>query len=197
MFTRNVFGAGVAACFLLTGAAHAADDQPQRTLDRPTLDRPATNQRAAETPSDITLLTKVKTALTRDDQTKARQINVEVNEGNVQLLGTVDTAEQKAAAERIAKSVDGVRNVSNNLSVSAQDRGAGQVMSDGMIATKVKAALIADSRTKAHQIEVETRQGEVQLGGFVDSAAAKSAATEVARSVDGVRAVKNDLEVKN
>lgn len=191
MYARNILGAGIAACFVLTGAAVAAvDDQPQRKLDRPA------DTSSAEAPSDAALLTKIKAALARDEQVKARQINVEVDEGNVQLLGDVDTAEEKAAATRIANSVAGVRSVANNLEVGAQDRSAGRVVNDTVITTKVKAALIADSRTKAHQIEVDTVGGEVRLGGFVDSAAAKSAASDVAHSVEGVQSVKNNLDVK-
>jgi hyperosmotically inducible protein len=191
MYTRKVLGAGVAACLLMAGVATAADD---RRADQRPLDRSA-NQ-AAQNPNDTALMTKIKSALTTDDQVKARQINVEVNDGNVQLLGFVDTPEQKTAAARIVNNVEGVRSIANNIEVRTQDRSAGQTMSDGMITTKVKAALIADSRTKAHQIEVNTMQGVVQLGGFVDTPTAKTAATEVARSVDGVRSIKNTLEVK-
>jgi osmotically-inducible protein OsmY len=60
----------------------------------------------------------------------------------------------------------------------------------------VKTALIGDPRTKAHQINVETHQGTVQLSGFVDNSEAKSTAEELARSVDHVTAVDNQLDVK-
>jgi hyperosmotically inducible periplasmic protein len=46
------------------------------------------------------------------------------------------------------------------------------------------------------QIGVETMQDVVQLSGFVDSAQTKARAGEVARSVKGVREVKNDLVVR-
>jgi osmotically-inducible protein OsmY len=46
------------------------------------------------------------------------------------------------------------------------------------------------------QINVETFKGEVQLSGFVDSAAAKQKAGEVARGVGGVKSVKNNIIVK-
>lgn len=72
----------------------------------------------------------------------------------------------------------------------------GRVIDDSVITGKVKAALIADSVTKAHQIKVETRQGEVLLSGFVDSREARSRAAELAREVEGVHAVKNSLEVR-
>jgi len=60
----------------------------------------------------------------------------------------------------------------------------------------VKAALIGDPRTKAHQVEVETRDGVVQLSGFVDNSEAKSTAEELARAVHDVKSVDNELEVK-
>jgi osmotically-inducible protein OsmY len=61
----------------------------------------------------------------------------------------------------------------------------------------VKAALVADPTTKAHQISVETFQGVVQLSGFVDTSEARSRATQVAQGVAGVKDVKNELELRN
>lgn len=74
---------------------------------------------------------------------------------------------------------------------------AGRVIDDSVITGKVKAALIADSTTKAHQIEVETYQGTVQLSGFVDSKESRSRAAELARQVEGVKTVKNSLELRS
>lgn len=73
----------------------------------------------------------------------------------------------------------------------------GRVIDDSVITGKVKTALIADSTTKAHQIEVETYRGTVQLSGFVDSAEQRRRAVEIARSVEGVRHVKNSLELRS
>lgn len=67
---------------------------------------------------------------------------------------------------------------------------------DTAITEKVKAALTSDTRTKAAQIEVSTNNGMVQLAGSVADQTAKYAATEVARSVAGVKGVLNQLEVK-
>jgi osmotically-inducible protein OsmY len=81
----------------------------------------------------------------------------------------------------------------------AQDTGAkvGRAIDDSVITGKVKAALIADSVTKAHQINVETRHGEVLLSGFADSKAARSRAAELARTVEGVSSVKNSIELRS
>lgn len=74
---------------------------------------------------------------------------------------------------------------------------AGRVVDDSVITGKVKAALVADPTTKAHQIEVETFKGVVQLSGFVDSSEARSRATQVAQQVEGVKNVKNELELRS
>ena len=74
---------------------------------------------------------------------------------------------------------------------------AGRVVDDSVITGKVKAALVADPTTKAHQIEVETFKGTVQLSGFVDDAAARTRAVEVAKNIEGVKNVKNDLALRD
>jgi len=155
-----------------------------------------TQKTAGEQIDDTVITTKVKAALVADPDTKARQIDVEVFRGNVQLNGYVDSAEAKAAATRVAQSVGGVQQVSNNLSVQQGTRSAGEVVDDSMLTAKVKAALIADPTVKAHEVNVETRDGVVQLSGFVDTAEAKNMAAEVARRTAGVKDVRNELEVK-
>ena len=72
----------------------------------------------------------------------------------------------------------------------------GEVIDDSVITTKVKASLVEDPVTKARQIEVETFRGTVQLSGFVDTAASKARAGELARQTRGARNVKNSLEVR-
>jgi len=73
---------------------------------------------------------------------------------------------------------------------------AGQAVDDGVVTAKVKAALVADPVTKAHQINVETFKGTVQLSGFVDSAEARNRALQLARDVQGVRRVKDAMDVR-
>jgi len=72
----------------------------------------------------------------------------------------------------------------------------GGYVDDTVITTKVKAAIFEEPTLKTTQINVETFKGEVQLSGFVDSAKSVNKAGEVARSVNGVTSVKNDLIVK-
>jgi osmotically-inducible protein OsmY len=79
---------------------------------------------------------------------------------------------------------------------TAKQSSPGDYIDDTVITTKVKTAIFDDPDLKLLQISVETRKGEVQLSGFVDSKQSVSKAGEVARSVPGVKSVKNDLIVK-
>jgi len=72
----------------------------------------------------------------------------------------------------------------------------GQYVDDSTITTKVKAAIFSESTLKTMQINVKTFKGEVQLSGFVNSQQTVTKAGEVARGVNGVVSVKNDLIVK-
>jgi osmotically-inducible protein OsmY len=72
----------------------------------------------------------------------------------------------------------------------------GEYVDDSVITTKIKSLLAVDDFLKSFQISVETYKGTVQLSGFVGSQKAVDKAGEIARSVKGVKSVKNDLIVK-
>ncbi len=69
-------------------------------------------------------------------------------------------------------------------------------ISDSAITTDVKAKLLANPGTKGFDIHVETNHGVVTLHGTVRSTAEKELAERLAMSADGVKAVTNDLKVK-
>lgn len=73
---------------------------------------------------------------------------------------------------------------------------AGEYLDDTVITTKVKAALIGDEHLKAHEINVETYKGTVQLSGFVGNEETIARAADVASTVKGVKSIKNDLRLK-
>lgn len=180
MMNRNPFLIGVATALLAVAGCYSTPTQ----------------RSTGQTVDDGAVTARVKAALIKDEDTKARQINVETYRGVVQLNGFVDSDREKMEAARLAKNVNGVMKVENNLEVRKGDRSAGTVVDDSVITAKVKSALIGDARTKAYQIEVKTNAGEVQLAGFVDDSQAKSAAAELAKSINGVRSVRNEIDVK-
>jgi osmotically-inducible protein OsmY len=79
---------------------------------------------------------------------------------------------------------------------TATKQSTGEVVDDGVVTAKLKAKLIEDPVTKAYQINVDTFKGTVQLSGFVDSAEARSRATQLAKDTDGVKGVKNSLQIR-
>lgn len=79
---------------------------------------------------------------------------------------------------------------------TSTQRSAGQTIDDGVITAKVKAELIDNDIVEAGEVNVNTYRGVVQLSGFVDSNDEKSQATKAAQSVEGVKEVRNDLEVQ-
>jgi osmotically-inducible protein OsmY len=79
---------------------------------------------------------------------------------------------------------------------TAKREGTGEYIDDALITTKVKAALAADPDVKATEVKVETFKGTVQLSGFVNSRESVQKAVDIARGVNGVRDVKNDMVIK-
>lgn len=79
---------------------------------------------------------------------------------------------------------------------TAKQEGTGEYIDDTVITTKVKAAIFAEPTLKSAEINVETFKGVVQLSGFVADAADVPKAGSVARGVNGVKSVKNDIRVK-
>ena len=74
-------------------------------------------------------------------------------------------------------------------------RTAGVVVDDAALTAKVKTALARDPEVPAHNVNVTTYRGLVQLSGFVQNEAVARRAAELARNVDGVSDVYNDVRV--
>jgi osmotically-inducible protein OsmY len=76
------------------------------------------------------------------------------------------------------------------------NQSAGEYLDDAVITTKVKASMVDQPTLKASQIHVETFKGTVYLSGLVASQVEINKAGEVARGINGVRAVKNELRLR-
>ena len=72
----------------------------------------------------------------------------------------------------------------------------GQYVDDSVITTKVKSAILGEPGLKVSEIKVETFKGVVQLSGFVNSRDDINSAIKIASNVDGVKSVKNDMQLK-
>lgn len=80
---------------------------------------------------------------------------------------------------------------------STQHReGTGEYVDNTVITMKVKAALLHEPSLKSAEIHVQTFKGVVQMSGFVTSQADIDTAVKLARSVEGVKSVQNDMKLK-
>lgn len=145
---------------------------------------------------DSVITTAVKSALLADPDVKSFDLKVETRKGEVQLSGFVDNQAQIDRATTIAQNVSGTKSVQNRVSLKGSATSVGIKVDDGIVTTKVKAALLGDADVKSLDIAVVTRNGEVQLSGFVDSQVQIDRANRLVEGVDGVSKVINELSIK-
>ncbi|PYN88298.1 MAG: hypothetical protein DMD87_10065 [Candidatus Rokuibacteriota bacterium] len=151
---------------------------------------------AGQTMKDSWITTKTKMALTTDGRTKARHISVETQGATVMLRGKVSSAEERAAAEHIARGISGVGAVSNALQVVPDDQRKTVDQKDDGIETAIRERLMHDAQLKDAAIKVRSDNSVVTLRGKVSDPKAKSRASDVVRGVPGVKSVRNELGLK-
>ena len=150
--------------------------------------------RTAETQSDDAAITaSVKSALAANGDVNPFNIDVDTNEGVVRLSGLVEKPEAREIAARIAADTEGVVRVQNDIRIG--DRTAGESIDDGLITTKIKGKLVIDPDVNPFNIDVDVQQGVVTLTGRVKTEEARAAAERHARETDGVREVRNQIQV--
>ena len=145
---------------------------------------------------DSVVTTRVKTALLADADIKGFEITVETRKGEVMLSGFVDNQTQIDRAMMLSSALEGVKSVDNKLTLKEGTSTVGNKLDDRVITTKVKSALMADKSISSLDIAVMTRKTEVQLSGFVNNQGQIDRAVEVARGIEGVTKVGNDMSVK-
>jgi osmotically-inducible protein OsmY len=171
----------------------------------------AAESSAGQSVENATITGRIKAKLMADERTKAFDINVDTDgTGVVTLRGTAPTSASRQAAGELARSVDGVTDVRNELVVAvpgsaleksvppatasqkaeaAADHAADEG-SDAWITTKVKTKFLADTDIKGLDISVSTEDGIVTLAGAVPSTTMRDRAIQVAQSTRNVKAVR-------
>ncbi len=145
---------------------------------------------------DTVVTTRVKSALLADQDIKGFDIKVATRKGMVLLSGFVDNQGQIDRVMSVTRIVEGVRDVENRMTLKDGTATIGNKLDDGIVTTKVKSALLADSSIKSAQITVVTQKGEVQLSGFLDNQMQIDRAIVVAGAIEGVRKVVNEMSIK-
>jgi osmotically-inducible protein OsmY len=164
--------------------------------------------------SDNALTQRVEKALLADPSPlKSSNISVQsVNKGVVLLSGTAKTLSAHLRAIEMVASMPGVHRVASEVQspetladaeiwreatppLLSEEHGMWDTASDMWITSATKMRLLADSRTPALDINVDTWAGVVTLFGIVPSQEAKAAAEADTHKVSGVKRVENELQV--
>jgi hyperosmotically inducible periplasmic protein len=161
----------------------------------------------------------IKARLDADDQLKASDLSVEVNEekGLATLSGTVASESLHAKAMELARSAQPELTIEDHIVVKptevsrqeyteemakdewrkAREFGekVGNQIEDTWIHSKIVAKLVANSNTQERTIDVDVVNSNVTLRGTARKAAQKSEAEHLARETEGVKSVNNQIEV--
>jgi hyperosmotically inducible protein len=147
---------------------------------------------------DHSLQLRADHALNQNPDYKFEDISIVTFKGTIQLNGFVDTPEQRTKAGDIAKQVQGVRSVENNVIVENNgQRTAGQSVDDKALATRVRDSLHNNPEYKFDDVGVAVYKGTVQLSGFVDTTDQKTKAGGLAKQIPGADNVQNNITAKD
>lgn len=137
---------------------------------------------------DETLEEKVLSAIKKDEQIKAEaRVSVVSYSGRILLIGQVPNESLKEIATNLAKGVENVNDVYNEIRVG-QPISVGQISKDSWITTQVKSKMLVNASVKTSDVKVITENSEVFLMGNLTHEQADAAA-DVARNVSGVSKV--------
>jgi hyperosmotically inducible periplasmic protein len=147
--------------------------------------------------SNAWLTTKVKTTLLFHRSVSVGT-KVQVKDGIVTLRGDADNQAQKDLTTEYVKDVEGVKDVTNDMTVTKslkKTETVGENIDDASITAQVKMTLLYHRSTSALNTKVETKDGVVTLFGKAGNAAELNLATKLAKDVNGVKDVKNRMAI--
>jgi hyperosmotically inducible protein len=147
--------------------------------------------------TDAWITAKVKTMLLFHRSVSA-MTEVNTTNGIVTLQGKATSQAQKDLTTEYAKDVEGVKDVKNEMTIaktSKKTQTAVGKIDDASITALVKMTLLYHRSTSALNTSVTTNNGVVTLSGKASNAAEKDLATKLAKDVNGVKSVKNQMTI--
>ena len=166
---------------------------------------PASAPRAAEQNSPDWIVTRVQARYFADPQIGTRDIQVTSNNGVVTLSGRVGSERERQEAVTIARSVEGVTQVDDRLTVQPASGAVATTgttteelarrLDDSRVTSSIQSKFFLDNTMKTRRIDVTTRQGVVTLRGEVASDNERAQALLLARTTEGVDRVEDNLTV--
>jgi len=139
---------------------------------------------------------EINRRLAKKDEELFKRVSTQVRKGRVVLTGFVRSDADSATVSKIAWSVDGVKQVDNELQTGTPTTFA-EKADDSLITTKLKTVLLADSNIASINYSIKTIRGTVYISGTAANSAELQRVIAHARDIKGVRNVVSNVNVKN
>jgi osmotically-inducible protein OsmY len=156
---------------------------------------------------DAWITGKIETAFLLNSHLSPFAITTDVDGGVVHLRGVVKDDIDRDLAAEVARGIDGVVEVKNELTIDADrvdaaakqratdGRDFGSWVDDATTTAAVKSKLVGNANTSGLKIDVDTKDDVVTLSGRVKSAAESDLAEQIAKNTGDVKGVRNNLVV--
>jgi osmotically-inducible protein OsmY len=144
--------------------------------------------------SDTQISAQIKMNLYRKDPDLHRRVNVNVQNGEVMLTGTVPNPEEHAEVLQIAWEPAGVKRVIDNI--GSGQASVGTYAKDTWITTQLKSTLLFDRDIQSINYSIKTVSGQVYIMGIAQNQTELNKVIEHARNTSGVTKVINYAHIK-
>jgi len=144
---------------------------------------------------DVSTATKVDAHLIAEKDMPSRWVSVEVIKGEAILTGYLPTQQHIDRALFIVRGVQGVKKIRNELVIGKPSTSS--LFSDSWITTQVKRKFLNDKVVSGMSIHIETVDGKVYLQGILASDMQRYQAVSLTKSVEGVTAVVDLLQLRS
>lgn len=144
---------------------------------------------------DVGIATAIDARLIAEKDMPSRWVSIEVIEGIVIFTGYLPSQSHIDRALFIARSVEGVKNIDNQLYIG--EPSTSSLFSDSWVTAQVKSKLLNDALVSGISVHVETVAGKVYLQGVLAAEAQRYRAMELTKSVKGVTAVVDLLRLQS
>jgi osmotically-inducible protein OsmY len=141
--------------------------------------------------TEAVLLQKVMDEISQDRRIDEENIEVEADGNTIVLNGTASSRYEREAAEKEARSIAGVQDVINLITVEQRE----EYPNDETIGNTVQVLLNLDAEIDGSSINIGSKNGVITLTGEVETLSLKQKAEEISRSVTGVVRVINKIAI--
>lgn len=195
---RTLTAFAISAAVLLSTPAHAIDINPFGYL-KDAVEAAVEDRSADDIAKDTSIKAKIIAAVTDEMGSDMISFSTDVYEQDVMLTGVVDNGKLKTQAARIAKGVEGVKKIHNEVLVVPKDKQKGMVegfVEDTVIEKKINALLLDAKGVNVTNFRWRSVGGQVFLFGRALSKAELKKAVAVVKDIENVTHVTERVKVK-